>query len=247
MNNSSTIHKIRLSDHNRREVSEYVRGQRDSNPHYTVIDVGGAAGGNPAYDVPANFIVDIKVPEGEDLGDRQLRERDNKEEIHYFAVNINYESEWEKVLQYVEENGKFDFCLCTHTLEDVQAPEVAIKMFGRIAKEGYVAIPSKYRELSNWESHHYKGYFHHRWIYSIKDNELVAYPKLNFIEQDGFLSRLGDNSNDVADLSFFWKDYLSVRFMNDDHLGPGPYAGMAHYLDLNIDDIDFVRSSPENV
>ena len=53
---------------------------------------------------------------------------------------------WEKVEEHVDQYGKFDFCLCSHTLEDIINPFYACKMIEKTCKSGFIAIPSKYIE-----------------------------------------------------------------------------------------------------
>jgi len=38
---------------------------------------------------------------------------------------------------------------CTHTLEDVRDPEIAIREMQRIGKSGFISVPNRHTELSN--------------------------------------------------------------------------------------------------
>jgi hypothetical protein len=137
-----------------------------------------------------------------------------------FLGNISEYDVWNEVLDYVKQNGKFDFAICTHTLEDISSPQMICKLLPRIAKEGYIAVPSKYAELSIQESNGcgpYRGWIHHRWIFNKENDEFVAYPKLVFIEHID-LSNM--NFRPEKDLRFFWKDSFEMKVINNDWLGP---------------------------
>ena len=148
-----------------------------------------------------------------------------------FVGDICQQKVWSDVLYHTEIHGKFDYAICCHTLEDIRNPELAIKHIPLIAKEGFIAVPNKFVEMSKTiESYGekegwgftgaYRGYCHHRWIFTIIDNEFIAIPKLNFIEYlDGIEQ---PDPPGAGDLSFFWKDDIPFEFMNSDFLGPNP-------------------------
>jgi hypothetical protein len=201
----------------RKEIIEWVRKQKAENDSFTVLDVGGTMGGWTHEIVDG--IVDINPVESG----------------LYFKVNLNRYQDWESVRQYVNEHGKFSFAICSHTLEDIANPMLVLETLPEIAESGFIAVPSKYRELGHIESHQYRGYIHHRWIFNIRPEEpnlLVGFPKLSFIEQYFPLHKLGNASDEVAELSFYWKDNIPYRIINDDYLGPNTDAVKKYYLSL---------------
>lgn len=145
-----------------------------------------------------------------------------------FIGNISTYKLWENVLDYINKNGKFDFSICTHTLEDVSCPQMVCELLPRISKEGYVAVPSKYRELTRHEGHTphfgyvnnqggYMGWVHHRWVFNKEGDDFVGYPKMPLLEYLDFSSFESRSEND---LRFFWKDDFELKVINDDWLGP---------------------------
>lgn len=151
----------------------------------------------------------------------------------FYLGNINMPYVWQEIVEEVELNGLFDFCICTHTLEDIANPRLAIEIMPQIAKEGYIAIPSKYNELK-FNQHGFRGSVHHRWIFNIeKNNSIVAYPKVNFLERSSTSDIIGNLSKTENDeLQFFWKDNLPISFINDDYLGPSDSAVFGYYNNL---------------
>ncbi len=61
----------------------------------------------------------------------------------------------------------FDFAVCSHLLEDVRDPIWVCSEMSRIARAGYVEVPSRVEEQSRGvENPCYSGYCHHRWLVS---------------------------------------------------------------------------------
>jgi hypothetical protein len=61
-----------------------------------------------------------------------------------------------------------DFVICSHTLEDVRDPLWVCSEMVRVAKRGYVEVPSRLAESSRgWESARIAGLTHHRWLIDI--------------------------------------------------------------------------------
>lgn len=222
------FHSIMLTNFERNHVINYIKNKKQQNPNFKVLDIGGSAEyTNWSYSV-IDYIVDINEPIL------------NNSKIQYFKLNINFENEFNELLDYVNKNGKFDFCICSHTIEDISLPQVLLNNLKHIAKEGFIGIPSKYRELSKVEGN-FLGYIHHRWIYSIKKNKLIGFPKLNFIDHQKNLTDLGNPSDDLLDLSFFWENSVSYSIINNDYMGPSKTAVIEYYNELLMDDVDKLK------
>ena len=164
----------------------------------------------------------------------------------FFKCDITHPNSWEPILEYVKENGKFDFCICTHTLEDIINPGFVCEQICKIAKEGYIAFPSKYRELCrnvDNQMHNYRGYIHHRWIFTVKKEEkkeenqenqgktknLLAFPKINYLDSESKFDQIANPSNECCELNFFWKENIEFEYLNNNFLGPNVAAVLKYY------------------
>ncbi len=83
------------------------------------------------------------------------------------------------------EDGYFDFALCTFTLEDVRDPIRVCEEISRVARSGYVEVPSLLDELT-WRNPEasggdWVGHSHHRWLCMLEDGELVFLMKAHSI------------------------------------------------------------------
>jgi hypothetical protein len=57
--------------------------------------------------------------------------------------------------------------VCSHLLEDVRDPIWVCSELSRVAKAGYIEVPSRVEEQSRGVEHpRYAGYLHHRWLVS---------------------------------------------------------------------------------
>lgn len=153
--------------------------------------------------------------------------------ITLFQGNANLPWVWYDVENYVEEHGKFDFCICSHTLEDLANPMLPILMMPRIAKAGFIAIPSKYAELRR-NVFKFRGSIHHRWIFNKESNKegksIVMYPKVSFVEWENKFDAIANQYRpDNAELQFYWKNDLEISVINDDYLGPSDDAVFGYY------------------
>lgn len=186
---------------------------------FTLIDVGGWAGSwvNEYH----THIVDI--------------EKGDDPKVHYFTGNISNIGVWEEVLAYVKEHGKFDFCTCTHTLEDISGAMLACEMMSRISEKGYIAVPSKYAELRQHQENElspWRGWYHHRWIYDVVDGRFVGYPKIPILEYSGEIDTwLKKNSQKGrVEFEFFWSHGIDLKVIMGDHLRPNSDVCMGQYL-----------------
>jgi hypothetical protein len=165
----------------------------------------------------------------------------NVEGVISFKGDLNEPEIWEEIAKDVEKNGMFDFAICTHVLEDIRNPVTILKRMPLVAKEGFVAVPNKHWELhkqiecfkpDDQKGWHVKdnwiGFFHHRWILDVKDGVLWLFPKLAFVEHiEGMDWAIGRSACD--EMSFFWKESIPWKIINDDWLGPRGIEVCAEY------------------
>jgi hypothetical protein len=211
----------------RDEVLSLLEKKRSENPNLRVVDVGGAhCCWGREY---VTHIVDIHPPQHDSHPPKP------KEGTKYYTGQMCNIPVWLEVEKEVEENGKFDFLLSTHTIEDVSSISFLRQMFSMVAKEGYIAVPSKYTELNRFSDQSFRGYIHHRWIFDAKGNNITAYPKQCFLEYMPYIENWTKNNprtEENAELQFYWKDDLNIEIVNDDMLGPSPQAVMDYYKQL---------------
>lgn len=179
-------------------------GKRDfvksfiQNNGYKTIDVGASA---MYWSYPeCKFVADSLVI--------------NKEGTTFFNINLEDKNTWGELLNYVYENGKFDFSICSHTLEDVFNPLELISLLESISISGFIAIPSKYGEFSFLYENNYRGNAHHKQFFDIINDSLVVYPKFSWIEKN-------ERSDDVLkyykgdELSFFWEKNIPIKIFGE--------------------------------
>ncbi len=130
---------------------DYLSEKRRQNPDYKVIDIGGAR--DPWCDEHVDAYVDIKPV---------------STSKHVFSGDINDDNVWKRVARH-----RWDFSICTHTLEDIRRPEHVLSNLMKHSKAGYIAVPTKHSELSSIRSHLYVGYCHHRWIFTLRDDDCL--------------------------------------------------------------------------
>lgn len=188
----------------RSDVLDHVKNLKNDNSNFTLIDIGASWNAFDRQYLTHTFDFNpISFPN-----------------VQSFYGNINDYEDWKQLFDYVEKHGKFDFCNCTHTLEDLAYPMAALKYIPRIAKEGFIAVPAKWWELQRRDA--MRGGHHHRWIFDIRDDLLLGYPKINLIE---YMTLYNDKSDEIQlnahlELRMFWKDDIKFEIINNDYLGP---------------------------
>jgi hypothetical protein len=172
---------------------EYVKNYILTNK-YKTIDVGASA---MYWSYPeCMFVADVVS--------------NDKTDSTFFKINVEDKNTWGELLEYVRVNGKFDFSICSHTLEDVFNPLDLIELLILISVKGFVAIPSKYDEYSFLYNNPYRGNAHHKQFFDVKDDTLIIYPKFSWSETD---KRSDDiiNVDKGRELSFFWDKKIPVK------------------------------------
>ncbi len=205
--------------HHHGPLLAYLKAQQAKCPDFTVIDVGAAANPWSAEVLSATF----------DLNDCAVAPLQ-------FKGNFNDSRSWEPVLSHVAKHGRFSYAICSHTLEDLAYPAMALEMLPRIADAGYVAVPSRYLESLRPEGP-YRGFIHHRWVLDPDPTgeTLVLAPKISLLEH---LALAGEANWPAAperfEFQMIWRGAISFTALNGDYLGPnrGHVIGMyAQFFD----------------
>lgn len=188
-------------------VEDYINSLREENNDLKIIDVGG---GINSWCKQTTHVVDIFVDPGSKEEFKKLHP--NRK---FFDFDITQRNNWDVLLDYVEKNGKFDFSICTHTLEDISNPSLVCDMLMKISKQGFISVPSKYAEYLRFEKWYgiqgYRGFFHHKWIYSIKDNIFRGFEKGSFWEYVNNY-KLNKIDGHFTEIAFFWQDDFEYKF-----------------------------------
>jgi methyltransferase family protein len=82
---------------------------------------------------------------------------------------------------------EIDFVVCSHTLEDVRDPVWVCSEMVRIAKAGYVEVPSRLEEQSYGFQGPWVGWGHHRWLIDVADDQI------DFVFKHHVVSRESDH------------------------------------------------------
>ncbi|PHY20834.1 FkbM family methyltransferase [Caulobacter sp. BP25] len=198
--------------HGHGPLMDYLRAQKAQCPDFSVIDVGAAANPWSGEVLDATF----------DMGDCAVAP------LH-FRGNFNDSRSWDEVLRHVAKHGRFSYAICSHTLEDLAYPAMALEMLPRIADAGYVCVPSRYLENLRPESP-YRGFIHHRWILDNVGQDLILAPKIPLVE---FLTLEAEaewaNQPDRFEFQMHWRGAIAFSPMNGDYLGPNREAVIGMY------------------
>jgi hypothetical protein len=134
-------------------------------------------------------------------------------------------------------DGEFDFAVCSHTLEDVRDPVHVCRELQRVARAGYIEVPSRLEEQSPMATQPGVGWTHHRWLVDVDAAAAtidfvfkhgVIYADRRFQFPPGFHAGLSEAER-VSTL--WWDGSFEARervFMSADELDP--------YLEGFVDD-----------
>jgi hypothetical protein len=82
-------------------------------------------------------------------------------------------------------NKQFDFAVCSHTLEDLRDPLWVCSELVRVAKAGYIEVPSRlYESCRGVERPGQAGLSHHRWLVEIQGQHISFLQKFHMIHSD---------------------------------------------------------------
>ncbi len=69
-------------------------------------------------------------------------------------------------------DDQFDFAICSHTLEDVRDPVWVCSELNRVARSGYIEVPSRQEEQAWGVNGSWVGWSHHHWLIEIEDSSI---------------------------------------------------------------------------
>ena len=81
------------------------------------------------------------------------------------------------------DDDQFDFAVCAHTLEDVRDPIWVCSELSRVARAGYVEVPSRLEEQTYGVEGPWVGWSHHRWFVDLEDGGLSFVAKSHTIHK----------------------------------------------------------------
>lgn len=179
----------------RKPVLDYIAQQPAG---YRVVDIGYAADGWTSNVVSCT--VDRNPVQHARSG------------VEHFVIDIERETQWQALLQHVQQHGLFDFAICSHTIEDLHLPQVVLDMLPRIAHRGLIVVPSIYRELSPGNKIRAKqlskGYDHHLWCFAEMNDSLLCIPKMSHLEHKDY--RI-DTSGACDELHIPWRGNIRYQ------------------------------------
>jgi hypothetical protein len=70
-------------------------------------------------------------------------------------------------------DGQIDFAVCSHTLEDVRDPVWVCSELVRVARAGYIEVPSRLEEQSFGFQGPWAGRAHHHWLIDIEGDRVT--------------------------------------------------------------------------
>lgn len=172
-----------------------------------VLDVGGSMKQHKFIHI--NTLVDILRPEFAPYGKSKLS-ADNFTQLDVTKQKLPFKDK------------EFDFCLCTHTLEDLYNPFILIEEMSRVAKRGYISTPSmgKDMEYSNLNINDWKtgprrvpGIAHHKWFFNLEEGIMKIIPKnypLLYTSKFHIKKWLGSE-----EFQYYWEDKIKYEEFKD--------------------------------
>lgn len=138
--------------------SNALRLVRELGSTARVVDVGGGAKPFPR----ADYVIDALPFEGRAaLGQVEVACEPRYTKDTWRKLDLCEHRPWPFPDKY------FDYATCSHLLEDVRDPIWICSELCRVARAGYIEVPSRVVEQSLGVEHpSYAGYYHHRWLIS---------------------------------------------------------------------------------
>jgi hypothetical protein len=202
-------------------INQFLKEKRQSG-NFSVIDIGAAL--SPWFRENCDVLFDYISP----------RQSYN---CQFIRGDITTNDGWKEVLEYVDENGKFDYAICKQTIEDIHNPDFVCDMLTKISKSGWIGVPSKYVEMRRGRYPKIPqtvGLCHHRWIFITKNDRLYMLPKMGWTDSmpESSFKFLGKYSKGQRiELGIHWEDSIELK-----HVLPFTAGFPDDYLDDFLSD-----------
>lgn len=183
-----------------------------------VLDVGGW--GKPF--ARADWVLDLMPYET-----RGLYGRDGDQEDERFSTDTWIRRDICSREPYPFADNAIDFAICSHTLEDVRDPLWVCSELSRIAKAGYIEVPSRLEEQSYGFQGPWVGWGHHHWLIEVTGGRLEFVFKHHVLHgraSDHFPLEFWEGlSEEERVVSLWWNesiDAIERVFMTPEELDP---------------------------
>jgi len=144
-------------------------------PSDVVLDIGGWA--RPFN--RANYVIDAEPYETRGYYGHTLPAQGGEQEHFTKATWIQRDMCDKTPFPFADK--EIDFVMCSHTLEDIRDPLWVCAEINRIAKRGYIEMPSRINESCRGVEPGQVGWTHHRWLVEIEDDHVRFLMKYHMI------------------------------------------------------------------
>jgi hypothetical protein len=180
-------------------------------PDDVVLDVGGWA--DPFE--RADWVIDVFPYETRGLYARQGWAEERPRQAERFSAETWIQRDVCDRQPFPFDDDSIDFAICSHTLEDIRDPVWVCSELNRVAKAGYIEVPSRLEEQSWGCAGEFVGWDHHRWLIDVGDGEITFTFKVHSIHANpdqyfpaGFWQRLGEEERVQ---SLWWEGGFAYR------------------------------------
>ena len=129
---------------------------------------------------------------------------------------------------------EIDFVICSHTLEDVRDPLWVCSEMVRIARRGYIEVPSRLKESCRGDHPGIVGLSHHRWLIDMEAGLVTFWMKPHLIHSHWRYSlpaRVCRSLNDEQQVQWlFWEGSFQFR-ERIIHGNENQFAELARFVD----------------
>ncbi len=150
---------------------------RDLPDDALVLDVGGWADPFPR----ADWVLDLQPYETRGLYGPPLDpDAERFDASTWVTRDICHHEPWPFA------DDQFDFVVCSQTLEDVRDPVWVCHELNRVARAGFIEVPTRLAEQSAGVEGPYAGWSHHHWICDLTDDGGIAFSfKHHVVHKEG--------------------------------------------------------------
>jgi hypothetical protein len=133
-----------------------------------VLDIGGWAHPFPR----ADWVLDVMPYESRGLYERRGWIEPRRGRAERFDASRWVQRDLCAREPFPFADDEFDYVVCSHTLEDLRDPVWVCQELCRVARAGYVELPSRLEEQSFGVHGPWVGWAHHHWLTDVRPGEV---------------------------------------------------------------------------